>query len=421
MTEEQQVQEQQEQMSHEQQQTLFALQGVNDGPSEALGDLQSAYSSQEQAPIVEDNTQVEPSLLNNELNSNDNPPAQQQDSTEVLSDAQEQDLGNQPPAAEAPAEPTGESIIDSPLFNMPVAPSADSDVLSSIEGIEGVNSFIAEKHPDVKDFNGLMDSYESMTTQNQELLEIKTANDNLMNGLQSLHPDLIEAIRLNEQGEDFREYISSRPNVNYDSKVEDIDKKALIKAYYPDKVSDEDFEAADSESDDFDPNTSRFVDTVYENAVAKFKEAKAGHVNKVDRYLSEKTAQEELFKESVGKSLNSVKEFFPDATPTYVKSVEDKLLNDGIKSLFFDDKGQLLPDAAARYVRASDDGKNLVSQLQTIAYNQAKTEANMDVLTRGQRTAPEQGGREMRQNEIGEKARDFIENVIGGINTPSRY
>jgi hypothetical protein len=422
MAETEQVQDQGT-MSHEQQQLQFALSGVNDTPGEAYNELQNALqrTAEPEAPVVE--TSVEPSLLNNELNSNpnDNPPAQQQEPTEVLSDAQTQDLGNQAPEESAPAEPTGESIVDSPLFKMPEAPTEGGSDLSSIEGIEGVNSFIAEKHPEIKDFNSLMDSYESITSQNAELLEVKTANDNLLNGLNNLHPDLIEAIRLNEAGEDFRSYISSRPDVTYDSKVEDIDKKALIKAYYPDKVSEEDFEAAEEDSDDFDPNVSRFVDTVYENAVAKFKEAKANHVDKVDRYLSEKTAQEELYKTSVQNSLGSVKEFFPDATPTYVQSIEGKLLNNGINSLFYDEKGQLKPDAAARFVRASDDGANLVSQLQKIAYNQAKTDANLDTLTRGQRTAPDQGGREMRQSELSDKAKHFIENVIGGVNEPSRY
>ena len=89
--------------------------------------------------------------------------------------------------------------------------------------------------------------------------------------------------------------------------------------------------------------------------------------------------------------------------------------------MFYDEKGQLKPDAAARFVRASDDGANLVSQLQKIAYNQAKTDANLDTLTRGQRTAPDQGGREMRQSELSDKAKYFMDNVIGNINEPSRY
>jgi hypothetical protein len=421
MAETDQVQEQ-GQMSHEQQQLQFALAGVNDNPGEAYTELNNAIeqSNQPEAAPVETNDSP---LLNTELNSNpnDNPLAQQQESQEVLSDAQTQDLGNQPPAEEVPTEPTGESLIDSPIFKMPEAPTQESQELSNIEGVAGVNSYITENHPELKDFSSLMDSYEAITSQNNDLLEVQTQNDNLLNGLNSLHPDLIEAIRLYESGEDFREYISSQPNISYDSNAEDVDKKALIKAYFPDKVSDEDFEASKEDSDDYDPNTARYVDTIYENAVAKFNSGKSERVNRADKYLSEKTAQEEVVIESLERSLSSVNEFFPDATPTYVKSVEDKMLKDGINSLFYDEKGHFKPDAAARFVRASDDGANLVSQLQKIAYNQAKTDANLDTLTRGQRTAPERGGREMRQSELGEKAEEFRRNVIGNLNEPLRY
>ena len=410
-------------MNSAEQSAMFALSGINDDASPALAELGNHLAQQTQ-PVAEaaPASTGEPLLVNNEQNINPNTTEQPAATPEAIAaEAQLASTEELPPATPAAAPAVQESAVDSPLFSMPEAPTEESQTLSQIQGIEGVNSYITEKHPELKDLNGLMERFDSMTTENSDLSQVKIQNENLVNGLKSLHPDLVEAIRLYESGEDFRGYISSQPNVDYDSKVEDIDKQVLINAYSPGEISDADFEAANKESDDYDPNVARLIDTVYKSSVDKFNTAKASRVNRTDTYLAEKQIKDDAFKVSVEKSLGSVSEFFPDATPTYIKSVEEKLLNDGINSLFYDENGQFKPDAAARFVRASDDGASLVSQLQKIAYSQAKTDANLDTLTRGQRTAPEQGGREMRQDESQKEVDNFMANVVGNMNAGPSY
>jgi len=425
--EEQQVQgeggeptQQSQGMSEELQNTMFALSGVNEEATPALSALGESLSQQTQATTDPAPVNTgEPSLVNSDLNHNPNTTEQPVAEAPIIETPTAEKPAVETPAVETPvAEANG---LDSPLFSLPTAPTEEATAISKIEGIEGVNTFISEKHPDIKDLNGLMTSYDNMTSENASLLEMKVQNEKLINGLSNLDPDLVEAIRLYESGEDYREYLNTQPNISYDSKVEDVDSKTLINAFYPGKVSDEDFEAANKDSDDYDPNVARFVDTVHENAVAKFNETKAGKVGRADNYLAAKEAKDNLFRESVGNSLSSVKDFFPDATPTYIKGVEEKMLNDGIKSLFFDENGQAKPDAAARFVRASDDGANLVSQLQKIAYNQATTDANLNTLTRGQRTAPENSGREMRQDEPQEQVNAWITDVMGSANEQPAY
>jgi hypothetical protein len=98
------------------------------------------------------------------------------------------------------------------------------------------------------------------------------------------------------------------------------------------------------------------------------------------------------------------------------------MLQNGINSLFYNEDGTFKADAARRFVMASDDGNNLVSQLQKIAYRQAKTEATQEILTRGQRTAPEQGGRQAGQDDQEAQALEYFkQSIIGGINTPNNY
>lgn len=319
-------------------------------------------------------------------------------------------------------KPEQEFVVDSPLMKIAKEKQAEETIsLDKIDGIEKVNEILSKELPEVKDLPTLLESYKELSTKLSDYEQVKKTNEDFINGFRNLHPDLIKAIELHETGQDFREYISGRPNVDFTKDVKNIDKIDLIKAYFPDKITADDIEAMDEESDYYDPKVARYINTLHENAVAKFNAEKKESMDYAEAYLRKEDERKQVYSESVKKSLASVKEYFPDAPATYVKSIEEKILNNGIASLFYDENGLLKADAAARFVMASDDGKNLVTQLQRIAHEKAKTEANLDILTRGQRTVPEQGARTMGKDESAEKVKRYLDQTLGGLSSQKHF
>lgn len=423
MSDEREAQAATEQAQMEQQNTADYLQhvlgGINENPSPALEELRQKasdannFKSTEEAPLREDT-----SLLNNGLNASGTPEKKPEEQAPKVENELVNDLNGD-------LEGAGPSdvILDNPLMKITQekGDKGADNPLNGLEGLEKVNEFLSSKIEGVKSVEDVVSKYSELQTQFNEVAEFKTQYETLLNGLKSLPKDLVEAIRLAETGEDYRSYISSVPSLDFNKEAKELDTKALIKAYYGDKVTDADFEAADRDSDEYDPNVEKYINTLKEHSVEKFNRDKQSFNEKTEQYLSSRQKQEENYKSSVKNSLSSVKEFFPDVTDSYLQNVESKLLENGINSLFFDENGQLKADAAARFVRASDDGGNLITQLQRIAYDKAKTEANLDILTRSQRTSPESGGRVQKQDVNEEKVNTYIQNLVGGINQSSNY
>ena len=318
-------------------------------------------------------------------------------------------------------EVEAESLLDSPLMKMAKPKTEEDQGIGSVEGLDKINELVAKEFTDIKDFPSLMESYKELSGRLSDYDTVKKKSEELINGLSSLPPDLIKAIELAELGQDYRQYIAGMPSIDFKKDAESIDKIDLIKAYFPDKLTADDIEAMDENSDYYDPKAARLVDALHERAVEKFNAEKKSFDGQAEAYLRKEDERNEVYSNSVRNSLSSVKESFPDAPASYVKSIEEKLMNNGIASLFYDENGLLKADAAARFVMASDDGKNLVTQLQRIAHEKAKTEANLDILTKGQRTAPSTSARTMGKADLGDKAKSYVEGLLGGMNSSKHF
>jgi len=389
---------QQVQMNPNLESVLFALEGGTASSSSAFTELKEKAFT----PVVEQQEQQQEDNKNFLLGNEATPTTQAEALVEEAVTPQK---------AEDKIE--DEIILDSPLMKITKPIESVENGIGNVEGLEGINELVAKEFEGIKDYSSLKESYKELTGRLTEFETVKKQNEELINGLSSLPPELIKAIELAEQGKDYRQYIAGMPNIDFNKDANNIDKIDLIKAYFPDKITDDDIEAMDENSDYYDPKASRLVDMLHERAVEKFNAEKKGFEGQAEEYLRKEDQRKEVYSTSVKNSLSSIKQSFPDAPASYVKSVEEKLLNNGIASLFYDEQGLLKADAAARFVMASDDGKTLVAQLQRIAHEKAKTEANLDVLTKGQRTAPSTSARTMGKEDIREKAQSYVDNLLG--------
>jgi len=393
------------QMNPDLESILFAMEGTGDVSGGAVAELKEKVYT----PVAEQQIQEEEQPVN--LLSG------QQSQEEVIPVENEEIVEE----VEKLEEVKEESLLDSPLMKM-AKPKTEGDIdISSLDGFDKINELVAKEFTDIKDIPSLMESYKELSGKLSDYESVKQKSEELINGLSSLPPDLIKAIELAESGQDYRQYISSMPTIDFKKDADSINKIDLIKAYFPDKLTEEDIEAIDEDSDYYDPKAARLVDTLHERAVEKFNAEKKSFDGQAEAYLKKEDERREVYSNSVRNSLSSVKESFPDAPASYVKSIEEKLMNNGIASLFYDENGLLKADAAARFVMASDDGKNLVTQLQRIAHEKAKTEANLDILTKGQRTAPSTSARTMGKADLGDKAKSYVEGLLGGLSSSKHF
>ena len=393
------------QMNPDLESILFAMEGTGDVSGGAVAELKEKVYT----PVAEQQIQEEEQPVN--LLSG------QQAQEEVIPVENEEIVEE----VEKLEEVKEESLLDSPLMKM-TKPKTEGDIdISSLDGFDKINELVAKEFTDIKDIPSLMESYKELSGKLSDYESVKQKSEELINGLSSLPPDLIKAIELAESGQDYRQYISSMPTIDFKKDADSINKIDLIKAYFPDKLTAEDIEAIDEDSDYYDPKAARLVDTLHERAVEKFNAEKKSFDGQAEAYLKKEDERREVYSNSVRNSLSSVKESFPDAPASYVKSIEEKLMNNGIASLFYDENGLLKADAAARFVMASDDGKNLVTQLQRIAHEKAKTEANLDILTKGQRTAPSTSARTMGKADLGDKAKSYVEGLLGGLSSSKHF
>jgi len=444
-----------------------ALGGINGSSATPAMDALISSQSQVQQPTAQTQEQVVNPLVNSSMNQQGAPdvPVQQQQQGKTFAEQQQaieqqraqeqaqlqQDYlqqqaipGQQPnqnelvnltgdepgagptdqnQALETPAA-NQEYIVDNPLLKIKQQTQPEAQVpnpLANIQGIDQVNQYLASKIPGMENLEALISSHSALTQASQSAGGVQAEYDQLVGGLKNLHPDLIEAMRLNEAGEDFRGYLASNPSIDYTTPEKDLNKRSLVDAFFPGTISDADYDAADKNSENYDANTERYVRGQEERALERFNSNKGQYNTRVDEYIAQKQGRNAEYKASVIKSSDSVKNIFPDVEDSYMNSIQEKVLNNGIDNLFYDDKGNLKEDAMARFVMASDDGKNLLTALQTIAQNKAKTEANLDIITRSQRTAPEQGGAGMMTDVNEDRVQEHIKSLVGGVNVGQRY
>ena len=62
-----------------------------------------------------------------------------------------------------------------------------------------------------------------------------------------------------------------------------------------------------------------------------------------------------------------------------------------------------------------------VAQAYLSMHEKAKTEANLDILTKGQRTAPSTSARTMGKADLGDKAKSYVEGLLGGMNSSNHF
>lgn len=254
-----------------------------------------------------------------------------------------------------------------------------------LQGMDEVNKYIASQLEGVDGLQVLLDRYKNTVEENSKLSEVRSQFDTYTKSLQSLDPQLLKAINTYEQGGDWRSELMSAPQIDFSKNATDFDKEALVKTYFGDKVSADDFSQWGEDKSDYDPSTSRMMDAFYDQAIQKFNADKAQNTLTFEQATQQRQQQQQKYAESVKSSLNSIQSLIPSASSEYIQTIEQDFLQNKINSVFSTSEGELLPDAALRYALAKD-GIDLVKQLMKVATERANTEANLQIIERSNKS-----------------------------------
>lgn len=387
--------------------------GIDPSDSEAM----SSLGISTEAPVTADpeagmdnnsNSQLaaEGAEQNRELNT-DGPSVEEQGQS-TQPDSQEE-----PTTEEGSPENVAAAIVDHPIFGGKKDLGASKNPgPSDFEGADDVNQFISSKIDGISDVNSLVSNYQELNAQLEEYKVIKQEYDRIDQSFQNMPPELLKAIDMAEKGEDWKGALANSPNLDFGKDADSVDKTALIKAYFGDQFTAEDFEAANPDSDYHDSSTERLVNLAYSQAKDKFNADKKNNTLTLEQARLASEQKTQLYSESVSKSLGSVKSFIPDVSDEYLSSINQDFLESKQKSLFSNPDGTVKDDAALKYALAKD-GVEIFQQLQKVIQDQAQTIANQELLARKSQTPPAGGGSTPNNpnNGIRQEVIDYVKNL----------
>ena len=262
---------------------------------------------------------------------------------------------------------------------------------TDLKGLEDVNQYIASKIEGVQDVDSLLSNYEKMNSEMEAYKTIKAEYDRIEKSFETMPPELLKAIDMAEKGEDWKSLLSSSPKLDFGLDADSISKEDLVKTYFGDQFTADDFEAADPNSDYHDANVERMVNLAHAQAKEKFNADKAKNTLTLEQAKRSSQEKAELYNSSVSKSLGSVKSFIPDVSEEYLSSISSDLLESKQNLLFSNPDGTVKDDAALRYALAKD-GVEIFQQLQKVIQSQAETITNQELLARKSQTPPAGSG-----------------------------
>ena len=386
---------------------LTAL-GVDSNDTEALKDL--GFEMDDPTPQTGEQN-IEQNTHSSAQDPNLDPMAQREMGDNNSTDF----LGEQADPNGEQAEPS--AVVDHPLFGgkkslVNQEPTTESNLPSS----EEINKVIAERFKDqgLNSFEDLVSNYEKTRSQMEELYSIKSEYEKVEKSFENMPPELLKAISLAESGEDWKSFISKSPSIDFSQTADAIDKNALVKSYFGDKFTDEDFEAANPESDDYDPNIERMLNMAHEQAKDKFESDRKERTLTLEQASKAQQEKMKLIQESASKSLESIRSFIPDAADEYIENIGKDLLENKKDSLFSNPDGSYKEDAGLRLALAKD-GIELFKQMREVINEQAQTETNLRMLLRksDKPTESSLGSTNPSNDEIRPEVRDHIRKLTG--------
>ena len=195
----------------------------------------------------------------------------------------------------------------------------------------------------------------------------------------SMPPQLYEAVNAHYKGEDWKSGITSKPNLDFTKNAEDHSEIALVNNYLPEQFSKEDWE--DYKSEDADTNLKRAIDMAINTSREKYKSDRGEIEGLQTKRLEEAQARETSMANSIGSSLDHLRNNIEGVDDRYVAQIGKDLNVKTITEIFFNPDGSFKKDAALKLTMAQN-GHEMMEQYKEIANRKAENKERQDVLLR---------------------------------------
>lgn len=359
ITQEQQGQEQQEQsqenQSQEQSEHVSAL--------GALGGWVSDKNAEKLSNLAK-NAKPEVTTVESEIKKSETTKTEVNKTTSSKPDAEDDDAEPSVLGIKNPNKKTGDNVV----------------VIEKPEDILGIiKKDFGQDYKDIKEVSKFFESTQKWRKDSQDLVKIKSEHDNIIAVLDATPVDIIEAIKLHHNGQDYMAAFKNRPAFNFDIPVEKQNIEELVNHYFPGKFTPEDF------SEEIPPSALEIAISASKD---KYNYTKATRDNESAMREQNAKARLQSIDASVQGSLNYLTQSFPNADQEVTKTISSTL-EGGIQKvaeMFYNSDGTVKQDAAERLMLALH-GKSEISRMMKIAERQAESKTNEDLVTRSSDSA----------------------------------
>lgn len=187
----------------------------------------------------------------------------------------------------------------------------------------------------------LVEAYNKQRANAQKATELEKFKEEIETAFAEMPPEIVKAIEAYNNGQDWKDAIKSSPalKLDFNKDLESQNKWALIEAYAPDELTQEEYE------DDPDSREVQRLLRVAEKAFRLDKQQNDRQVAEAKRVQETKV---KTFRDSALSSLEQVKADFPGMDEKELKKLEKTLTGGGLGSEFFNKDGTYRADAAKK-------------------------------------------------------------------------
>lgn len=240
--------------------------------------------------------------------------------------------------------------------------------------LEIIKKDFGQDYKGIEELPKFFESTKKWRNDSQALEKTKSEYDNILAVLDATPVDLLEAIKLHHDGQDYMSAFKDKPAFNFDVPVEKQSIEQLVNHYYPGKFTPEDFK------EEVPPPALEIAMSASKD---KYNHTKTTRDNERAAYERNASVKLESIKNSVVGSVNYLKQSFPDADQDVANGISSTL-EGGIQKvaeLFFNGDGTVKPEAAERLMMVLH-GKSEISRMVKIASNQAESRLNEELVSR---------------------------------------
>lgn len=217
-----------------------------------------------------------------------------------------------------------------------------------------------------------LETVDKWRSDSQNLEKAVKEKDNAMSILENLPTELMDAVKMHYNGQDFRNAFDSGHKIDFSKPADKHKPKTLVNAFFPGEFTDEDFDADEP---------SRELKIAIKASEKEYNVEKNTREQRAKDHVQQAERKSKAYKESVRSSVMALKSAFPNMGEDVQADVEATLSSGAVMSEFFNPDGTYKPQAAKRFMLAKH-GEDLIEDLMKIAELRGESNANEEMVRR---------------------------------------